>query len=154
MVGVPPDRAHVVIIGGGIIGCSVAYHLTQMGWTDVVLLERMSLTGGSTWHAAGLVTQRRRTRVLTDICRRSVELYSRLESETGQATGFKQTGSVTVARTSERLEELKRATSMARTFGVRFEAISPREAGELWPMMRTDDLVGGIFYPGRRTDRA
>lgn len=147
MVGVPPDRAHVVIIGGGIIGCSVAYHLTQMGWTDVVLLERMSLIGGSTWHAAGLVTQRRRTRVLTDICRRSVELYSRLESETGQATGFKQTGSVTVARTSERLEELKRATSMARTFGVRFEAISPREAGELWPMMRTDDLVGGIFIP-------
>ena len=147
MRGELPDRARVVIIGGGIIGCSVAYHLTKLGWTDVVLLERKTLTSGTTWHAAGLVTQLRSTRTLTELARYSVELYPTLESETGVETGFRQTGSISVARTSDRMQELRRSISIAKSFGVHIESISAHEAGEMWPLMRTDDLVGAVFLP-------
>ena len=142
-----PDRARVVIIGGGIVGCSVAYHLTKLGWKDVVLLERKSLTGGTTWHAAGLVSQLRSTRTLTDLARYGVELYAGLETETGVPTGFRRTGSITVARTRARMDELDRSISMAKGFGVQVEAISPREAGNLWPLMSTDGLVGAVYLP-------
>ena len=136
-----------MIIGGGIAGCSVAYHLTKLGWTDVVLLERKTLTGGTTWHAAGLVTQLRNSRTLIDIARYGVDLYARLEAETGQATGFRQSGSVSVTRTAGRMDEFKRLSSLGRSYGIEIEPITPREAGEMWPLMRTDDLVGGVHIP-------
>ena len=142
-----PDRARVVIIGGGIVGCSVAYHLTRLGWKDVVLLERRTLTGGTTWHAAGLVPQLRNSRTLIELSKYGVDLYSRLEAETGHAIGFKQTGSITAARTKGRMDELKKMTSLGRAYGIDVEPISPREAGEMWPLMRTDDLVGGVSVP-------
>ena len=142
-----PGRARAVVIGAGIVGCSVAYHLTKLGWRDLVLLERSTLASGTTGHGAGLVTQLRHTRALTDISRYSVELYAALETETGQATGFRQTGSVSVARTQGRMAELRRTVSTARAFGIEMEAITPREAGEVWPLMRTDDIVGGVFIP-------
>ena len=142
-----PDRAQIVIVGGGIVGCSVAYHLTKLGRKDVVLLERGELTGGTTWHAAGLVTQLRSSHTLIEIAKYGVDLYPRLEAETGQPTGFKQTGSITVARTEGRMDELKMITSLARVFGIEIEPITIREAGEMWPLMRTDDLVGAIYIP-------
>ena len=142
-----PDRAQIVVIGGGIVGCSVAYHLTKLGRKDVVLLERGELTGGTTWHAAGLVTQLRNSPTLIEIARYGVDLYSRLEAETGRPTGFNRTGSITVARTEGRMDELKKITSLARAFGIEIEPISVQEAGEMWPLMRTDDLVGAIHIP-------
>ena len=142
-----PHHAQVVIIGGGIVGCSVAYHLTELGWTDVVILEKQTLASGTTGHGAGLVTQLRHTRALTDLSRYYADLYPRLEAETGQSSGFRQTGSISVARTQGRMDELRRAISMARSFGVQIEAISLKEAGEMWPLMRTDDLVGAIYIP-------
>jgi len=144
----PPAHARVVIIGGGIVGCSVAYHLTKLGWRDVVLLERRELSCGTTWHAAGLVGQLRSSHNLTRLARYGAVLYERLEAETGQATGFRRCGSISVARTAERLIELKRGASMARCFGVEVEPISPAEAGKLWPLMRTDDLAGAVWIPG------
>ena len=143
-----PTHARVVVIGGGIVGCSVAYHLTRLGWRDVVLLERRDLSCGTTWHAAGLVGQLRSSHNLTRLARYGAVLYERLEAETGQATGFRRCGSISVARTAERLIELKRGASMARCFGVEVEPISPGEAGKLWPLMRTDDLAGAVWIPG------
>ncbi|MDP7138541.1 MAG: FAD-dependent oxidoreductase, partial [SAR324 cluster bacterium] len=113
-----PKQAQVVIIGGGVIGCSVAYHLTKLGWTDVLLLERKELTCGTTWHAAGLVGQLRATRNMTMLAQYTSELFAGLETETGQATGFKQNGSISVAPDQERFEELKRGASMAKCFGL------------------------------------
>ncbi len=147
MVNQLPKHAQVVIIGGGIAGCSVAYHLTALGWKDVVLLERKTLTGGTTWHAAGLVTQMRNSRTLIEIAKHSVDLYSRLEAETGVATGFNQTGSISVARTEGRMDELKKIASLGRAYGIEIEPLSPSEAGEMWPLMCTDDLVGAIYIP-------
>ena len=143
-----PSQARVVIIGGGIVGCSVAYHLTKLGWTDVLLLEQGRLTSGTTWHAAGLVGQLRGTRTMTRMSRYGIELYSSLEAETGAATGWKQCGAVTVARTPERMTLLKRNVAAARSFGVEAELVTPAEAGKLWPLMRTDDLVGAVWLPG------
>jgi 4-methylaminobutanoate oxidase (formaldehyde-forming) len=148
MPGPLPSHARVVIIGGGIVGCSVAYHLTKLGWRDVLLLERRELSCGTTWHAAGLVGQLRSSHNLTRLARYGAVLYERLEAETGQATGFRRSGSISVARTAERLIELKRGASMARCFGVDVEVISPSEAGRLWPLMRTDDLAGAVWIPG------
>lgn len=142
-----PSRARIVIIGGGIGGCSIAYHLTKLGWDDVLLLERKKLTCGTTWHAAGLVGQLRQTLNMTRLAQYSAELYSTLESETGLATGFRQSGSLNIATTDGRMEEFKRAASVARTFGVEVEVVGPASIAELWPNLRVDDLVGGVFLP-------
>jgi glycine cleavage system aminomethyltransferase T/glycine/D-amino acid oxidase-like deaminating enzyme len=143
-----PTHARVVIIGGGIIGCSVAYHLTKLGWRDVVLLEQGRLTAGTTWHAAGLIGQMRPNRTMTTMSRYGIELYAGLEKETGLATGWKQCGSINVAATPERLIALKRNFANAASFGVEAEFITPSEAGTLWPLMRTDDLTGAVWIPG------
>jgi heterotetrameric sarcosine oxidase gamma subunit len=142
------QHARVVIIGGGIIGCSVAYHLTRLGWTDVVLLEQGQLSCGTTWHAAGLVGQLRAQESMTRLIRYSTALYAELEAETGLGTGWKQCGSLSVARTAERMTQLKRTAAVARAYGVTCDVISPREAGDLWPVMRTDDLLGAVWLPG------
>ncbi|MBB5502980.1 FAD-dependent oxidoreductase [Paraburkholderia sp. MM5384-R2] len=143
-----PSHARVVIIGGGIVGCSVAWHLTKLGWTDIVLLEQGYLSCGTTWHAAGLVGQLRAQESMTKLIRYSTKLYAELEAETGLATGWKQCGSLSVARTAERMTQLKRTAAVARAYGVACEVIGPREAGELWPVMRTDDLLGAVWLPG------
>jgi 4-methylaminobutanoate oxidase (formaldehyde-forming) len=143
-----PTQARVVIIGGGIIGCSVAWHLTKLGWTDIVLLEQGQLSCGTTWHAAGLVGQLRAQESMTKLIRYSTKLYAELEAETGLATGWKQCGSLSVARTAERMTQLKRTAAVARAYGVACEVIGPSEAGELWPVMRTDDLRGAVWLPG------
>ena len=142
-----PAQTQVVIIGGGVIGCSVAYHLTKLGWTDVVLLERKELTCGTTWHAAGLVGQLRATRNMTMLAQYTSELFAGLEAETGQATGFKQHGSVSVAPDPERFEELKRGASMAKCFGLEVEVITASEALNLHPYLNIDDLCGAVFLP-------
>ncbi len=142
-----PSRASVVIVGGGVAGCSVAYHLTKIGVTDVVLLERKQLTCGTTWHAAGLVGQLRATRNLTELAKYTADLFHSLEAETGQATGFKQNGSISVANTSERLEELHRGASMGKTFGLAIDLLSPGDIKERWPLLEVGDVVGGIFLP-------
>ncbi|TPL73607.1 FAD-dependent oxidoreductase [Mesorhizobium sp. B2-3-15] len=143
-----PTQARTVIVGGGIIGCSVAYHLTKLGWSDVVLLEQGQLSGGTTWHAAGLVGQLRSHSNMTSLIRYSTQLYSELEAETGLATGWKNCGSLSVARTTDRMTVLKRTAASARAQGVEIDVISPREAAELWPVMATDDLVGAVWLPG------
>ncbi len=147
MAGSLPAHARVVVIGGGIAGCSVAYHLTKLGWRDVLLLERREISCGTTWHAAGLVGQLRATQNLTRLAKYGADLYERLEAETGQATGFRRPGSVSLARNAERMHELKRLASMARCFDVEVEVITPSEAGRRWPLMRTDDLVGALWLP-------
>ncbi|TDN61254.1 FAD-dependent oxidoreductase [Paraburkholderia sp. BL10I2N1] len=143
-----PRHARVVIVGGGIVGCSVAYHLTRMGWTDVVLLEQGQLSCGTTWHAAGLVGQLRAQESMTKLIRYSTALYAELEADTGLATGWKQCGSLSVARTAERMTQLKRTAAVARAYGVACDVIGPNAAGELWPVMRTDDLLGAVWLPG------
>ncbi|MBH62445.1 MAG: FAD-dependent oxidoreductase [Alphaproteobacteria bacterium] len=142
-----PEQAQVVIVGGGVIGCSVAYHLTQAGWTDVVLLERKSLTSGTTWHAAGLIGQLRATLNMTRLAQYTTEVLLSLEEETGQATGYKQNGALVVTADHERLIELKRSASIGQCFGLDVQVVSPEEAGALWPLLNTDDLVGGVFIP-------
>ncbi len=142
-----PSHARVVIIGGGIAGCSVAYHLAKLGWTDVVLLERKQLTSGTTWHAAGLIGQLRATANMTKLAKYSQELYGSLEAETGVATGFKRVGSITLALTDERMEELKRGASMARSFGVDIEIISVAEAAKRHPLLDIKDAVGAVYLP-------
>src|SRR5215510_12457094 len=119
-----PTKAQAVIIGGGVIGCSVAYHLAKLGWKDVLLLERKQLTCGTTWHAAGLVGQLRATNNLTRLAKYTAELFASLEAETGLATGFKQRGSLAVADNDERFEELKRGASMAGAFGLETQVVS------------------------------
>ncbi|VVD80155.1 FAD-dependent oxidoreductase [Pandoraea morbifera] len=143
-----PTHARVVIVGGGIVGCSVAYHLAKLGWTDIVLLEQGQLSCGTTWHAAGLVGQLRSQESMTKLIRYSTKLYSELEAETGLGTGWKPCGSLSVARTQERMTQLKRTAAAARAYGVQCDVISAREAGELWPVMRTDDLIGAVWLPG------
>ena len=122
-----PSRARVVIVGGGVIGCSVAYHLTKMGWSDIVLLERKQLTSGTTWHAAGLVGQLRQSINMTQLARYTGGLYRGLEAETGQATGYRQCGSLSLATTPGRMEELKRNASMAKVFGLTVNVVGPQE---------------------------
>jgi 4-methylaminobutanoate oxidase (formaldehyde-forming) len=143
-----PVHARVVVVGGGIAGCSTAYHLAKLGVTDVVLLEQGKLTCGTTWHAAGLVGQTRATRNATRMSRYGIELYSSLEAETGLATGWKQCGSLNVFRTKERLKLSQRQMARARSFGIEFEFVSPEEAGTIAPILRTDDLSGAVWIPG------
>ena len=145
-----PDTtsAEVIVIGGGIIGCSIAYHLTQLGVSDVVVLERKKLTSGTTWHAAGLVAQLRASQNMTRLARYSVELFADLARQTGQETGYQTTGSMTVALHAERLEELKRQATMANAFGVHCELIGPEHIHQHWPGIETRDVFGGVLLPG------
>ncbi|MGZ7008299.1 MAG: NAD(P)/FAD-dependent oxidoreductase, partial [Ilumatobacteraceae bacterium] len=143
----PPTRARIVVIGGGIIGCSIAYHLASMGEKDVVLLEQHQLTDGATWHAAGLVGQLRSSRNTTRMLEHSVELYGRLEAETGQAVDWHQVGSLRLACSPERVMELKRLTTMAKSFGLPMEIISPQRAEELFPLMSIDGVRAAAFLP-------
>ena len=143
-----PSHARVVIVGGGIAGCSTAYHLAKLGWRDVVLLEQGRLTCGTTWHAAGLVGQTRATRNATRMSRYGIELYSTLERETGLATGWTQCGSLNVASTPERLLSMKRQMARARSFGIEFEFVTPAQAAQIAPILRIDDLTGAVWIPG------
>ncbi|TWO70895.1 FAD-dependent oxidoreductase [Caenimonas sedimenti] len=143
-----PSHAEIVIVGGGIAGCSTAYHLAKLGKTDVLLLEQGKLTSGTTWHAAGLVGQMRPNRTMTQMSKFGIELYATLEAETGLATGWKQCGSVNVAKTPDRMKVLRKQLAMARSFGVECHEISPAEAGEKYPVLRTDDLQGALWLPG------
>ena len=142
-----PAHARVVIVGGGIVGCSVAYHLAKRGCTDVVLLERKQLTSGTTWHAAGLVGQLRATHNLTALAKYTTDLFATLEAETEQATGFMQRGSISIATNSERFEELKRNASMARLFGLEVEVVTAADVKEMVPLVNVDDVVGGVLLP-------
>ena len=145
--GALPEAAQVVIVGGGVVGCSVAYHLTKLGITDVVLLERRTLTCGTTWHAAGLVPSLRATYTLSMLAHYSTQLYGDLERETGQATGFVRNGSLTVATTAERLRELKRGASLAKVAGFECRLVTPEQIKALWPLLNVDDVIGGIYLP-------
>src|SRR5262250_3384906 len=142
-----PPQARAVIIGGGIIGCSTAYHLAKLGCKVVVLLERHKLTSGSTWHAAGLVGQLRSSANITQLLKYSGELYDKLERETGQATGWKQNGGLRLACNAERMTEIKRQATTAHSFGLEMHLLSPAEAKKLWPIMDISDLVGAAFLP-------
>ncbi|PVH29721.1 GcvT family protein [Pararhodobacter oceanensis] len=142
-----PSHARVVIIGGGISGCSVAYHLAKAGWTDIVLLERKRLTSGTTWHAAGLIGQLRGSLNMTRLAKYSADLYVRLEAETGISTGMRQNGSITVALTPERHEEILRQAGLARAFDVDVSEISPSDVKALYPHLNVDDVVGAVHLP-------
>jgi len=146
-----PDRARVVIIGGGVIGTSVAYHLAKLGWTDVVLVEQGQLSSGTTWHAAGLVGQLRASESGTRLVQYSCELYASLEEETGLSAGYKQCGGVTVARTEARMTQLRRTAAAAGAYDMECHLLTPAEAAEHYPIMRVDDLVGAIWLPGDGT---
>jgi 4-methylaminobutanoate oxidase (formaldehyde-forming) len=143
-----PNHARVVVIGGGIAGASTAYHLTKLGIGDVVLLEQGRLTCGTTWHAAGLVGQMRATRNATRMSRYGIELYASLERETGLATGWKACGSVNVAKTRERMQLMRRQMARARSFDVEYAWLTPQEIAAKTPLLRTDDLAGGVWIPG------
>ena len=147
MAGQIPASARAVIIGGGVSGCSVAYHLAKLGWTDIVLLERKQLTCGTTWHAAGLVGQLRASPNMTRLAKYSADLYVRLEEETGVATGMRQVGSITAALTDERMHELRRQASMARAFSVEVSELSPSEIKAMYPHLNIEGVVGGVHLP-------
>lgn len=142
-----PSQARVVIIGGGVGGCSIAYHLTQMGWTDVVVLERSELTSGSTFHSAGLVGQLRSDVNLTKMIRYSTDLYRRIHAETGVDPGWREVGSLRLASSPERLEELKRQVALSRSFGLPLDLIGPTEAFELFPLMEMAGVEGAVYLP-------
>ena len=142
-----PPRADVIVIGGGVIGCSIAYHLARSGGIDVLLLERSRITSGTTWHAAGLIGQLRPSINMTNLARYTRELYDRLEDETGQATGYRRCGSYSLATNAERFEELKRSASMARVFGLRVDVVTPQAIKDRVPLLDTSDVLGGIHIP-------
>ena len=142
-----PTTARAVIIGGGIVGCSTAYHLARLGWRDLVLLEKGKLTSGSTFHAAGLVGQLRSNANITQLLKNSVDLYERLEAETGQATGWQENGGLRLACNAERMTEIRRQATTAHSFGLEMHLLTPAEARELWPLMDVSDLVGAAFLP-------
>ncbi|TPK36445.1 FAD-dependent oxidoreductase [Mesorhizobium sp. B2-5-4] len=142
-----PTKARAVIIGGGVSGCSVAYHLAKLGWTDIVLLERKQLTSGTTWHAAGLIGQLRGSQNMTRLAKYSADLYIKLEAETEVGTGMRQVGSITVALTEERKHEIYRQASLARAFDVDVREISPNEVKEMYPHLNVSDVVGAVHLP-------
>lgn len=144
----PPHHARTVVVVGGIAGCAVACHVASLGQRDVLLLEQGRLIGGTIWHAAGLVGQVRASRAMTAMSLEGIGLYGTLEAETGLATGWKACGSLTVARTRDRMRLLRRQAAMARGFGVEVHEISPAEAGARCPLMRTDDLAVALWIPG------
>ncbi|AUQ71073.1 GcvT family protein [Phaeobacter inhibens] len=142
-----PSTAKAVIIGGGIIGCSTAYHLAKLGWTDTVLLERKKLTSGTTFHAAGLVGQLRSNANITQLLGYSVDLYNKIEAETGLGTGWKMNGGLRLACNEERWTEVKRQATTAHSFGLEMELLTPKEAQDLWPLMDISDVIGAAFMP-------
>lgn len=142
-----PQQARVVIVGGGIAGASVAYHLTKFGWNDVVLLEQNQLAGGTTWHAAGLVGRLRTSNSLTKINKYSAELYAGLEKETGHPVGWKQVGSLIAAKSKDRMIQLRRTAAMAELLGVEVQIVGPQVVAEKWPLLRTADILGGAWLP-------
>lgn len=142
-----PNKARAVVIGGGVSGCSVAYHLAKMGWTDVVLLERKQLTSGTTWHAAGLIGQLRGSANMTRLAKYSADLYVKLAAETGVETGMRQVGSISVALTEARREELLRQATVARIFDVDVTEISPSEVKAMYPHLNVSDVVGAVHLP-------
>ncbi len=142
-----PSHAQIVIIGGGIHGCSVAYHLAKAGWTDVILLERKALTSGTTWHAAGLVGQLQGSHSTTAFAGYGIELLQTIEAETGQNPGFRQPGSISIATNEERLAELKRKADFASLFGIDAFYIETDEIVERWPLLNAKDVLGGIHMP-------
>ncbi|HEY9212680.1 MAG TPA: FAD-binding oxidoreductase, partial [Ancylobacter sp.] len=142
-----PTQAEIVIIGGGIIGASTAYHLAKLGFKDVILLEKHMLTSGSTFHAAGLVGQLRSNAGITQLLGESVKLYRTLEAETGLATGWKMNGGLRLACNAERWTEVKRQATTARSFGLEMHLLTPQEALELWPLMDISDVIGAAFLP-------
>src|ERR1700734_344532 len=150
-----PDRARVVIVGGGVIGCSIAYHLAHLGWTDVVLLEQHQLTAGTTWHAAGLITSAGMTdETALFFSRYSRDLYARLEQETGHSTGFRAVGHISLATSPHRQEALRREAAWMHGFGVEDVEISPRGLADRWPLARTDDVLSAFYVADEaRADR-
>jgi len=143
-----PSRARVVIVGGGVIGCSVAYHLTKLGWRDVVLLERSKLTSGTTWHAAGLVVTGTFSSELTVyMSKYSRDLYKVLGEETGQDTGFRDVGYLQIASNPERVDKLRRVADFCRGFDIEVEEISTAEVKKMWPLFETDDILCGFYTP-------
>ena len=146
--GAPPASARVVIVGGGIVGCSIAYHLAKAGWKDVVLLEQGRLSAGTTWHAAGMVGQLRASNSMTRINRYSATLYPRLAAETGHDVGWVRTTGLTLGTRAERMTQLRRTAAMAEVFGVEAHLVGPREAQELWPLIQVEDVLGAVFLPG------
>jgi 4-methylaminobutanoate oxidase (formaldehyde-forming) len=142
-----PERARVVVLGGGIIGASTLYHLAKAGCTDAVLLERSRFASGTTWHAAGIVGQLRDSKAQTELAQYTTRLFQSLEEETGQATGYKENGSMTVALTPERLEVIRRNVSSAKRMGVGCEFLDPEQIRQRWPLLRVDDVLGGQFVP-------
>lgn len=142
-----PAHASVVVIGGGIMGCSTLYHLAKMGVGDAILLERNKLTSGTTWHSAAQVRALRNSRNLTRMIQYSVDLYSSLEDETGQSAGWIQKGSLSIATTSDRLIHIKRQEALAHAYGVEAQSITAGEAKERWPLMNADDVVGAVWSP-------
>ena len=142
-----PQSAEIVVIGGGIVGCSTAYHLAKRGKKDVILLERSKLTSGTTWHSAAQVRQLRSSSSLTTLMKYSAELYQSLEAETGQATGWMDCGSLSIAANPDRMHHIRRQASLARAFGIEVEEVDAAEIKKLWPIANTDDLIGGILSP-------
>ncbi|MGB1011742.1 MAG: NAD(P)/FAD-dependent oxidoreductase, partial [Thiolinea sp.] len=142
-----PQHASVIVIGGGVMGCSTLYHLAAAGVSDAILLERNQLTSGTTWHSAAQVRALRSTRNLTDLIRYSVDLYSKLEEETGQSVGWIQRGSLSIATNPDRMIHVKRQQALARLFGVAAESVTPDEALERWPLMNADDVIGAVWSP-------
>ncbi|MEM7654145.1 MAG: FAD-binding oxidoreductase, partial [Pseudomonadota bacterium] len=142
-----PEHASVIVIGGGVMGCSTLYHLAKSGVSDAVLLERNKLTSGTTWHSAAQVRALRSTKNLTDLIRYSIELYAALEEETGQATGWINKGSLSIATQPDRLTHILRQEALAKLYGVEAQAISTEEAKAYWPLMNTDDVIGAVWSP-------
>lgn len=137
--------AEIVIVGGGVIGCSIAYHLAKAGKTDIVVLEQFQLTHGTTWHAAGVVGQLRPSRNVTRMLQRSIELYDQLEADTGQAIDWKKVGSLRIASSKDRMLEFRRAATTAKSFGLKMDLLTPKETQDLFPIMTLDGVEGSAF---------
>jgi dimethylglycine dehydrogenase len=142
------DRNRVVVVGGGIAGCSLAYHLTKLGWSDVAIVEKGELTSGSTWHAAGLCTQLHPSLNITKLLMRSLDLYGSLEAETGQPVSLHRNGSVRLATSRDRLDEFRQRQSTARVLGLELELIGPDELARLFPLLRTEGVLAAAYLPG------